>query len=60
MSTPANEIQEITTAQFDELLKEQTPEYNKWSDLEENKIYTVTNTKMVDSQYGKSMILTPT
>ena len=58
MSTPANEIQEITTAQFDELLKEQTPEYNKWSDLEENKIYTVTNTKMVDTQYGKSMILT--
>ena len=60
MSKPANEIQEITTPQFDELLKEQTPEYNtkKWSDLEKNKIYTVTNTKMVDIQNGKSMILT--
>ena len=58
MSKPANKIQEITTAQFDELLKEQTTQYNKWSDLEENKIYTVTNTKMVYTQYGKSMMLT--
>ena len=29
MSNLANEIQEITTAQFDKLLKEQTPQYNK-------------------------------
>ena len=36
MAKPANETQKITTAQFDELLKEQTPQYNKWSDLEEN------------------------
>ena len=57
MSNLANEIQEITTAQFDKLLKEQTPQYNKWSDLEINKIYTVINTKMVDTQNGKSMIL---
>lgn len=60
MSNSANEIQEITTAQFEKLLKEQTPEHDtkKWSDLEINKIYTVTNTKMVDTQIGKSMILT--
>ena len=57
MSNLANEIQEITTAQFDKLLKEQTHQYNKWSDLEINKIYTVTNTKMIDTQKGKSMIL---
>ena len=57
MSNLAYEIQEITTAQFDKLLKEQTPQYNKWSDLEINKIYTVTNTKMIDTQKGKSMIL---
>ena len=57
MSNLANKIQEITTAQFDKLLKEQTPQYNKWSDLEINKIYTVTNTKMIDTQKGKSMIL---
>ena len=59
MTNPANEIQEITTAQFEKLLKEQTPEYDtqKWADLEINKIYTVTNTKMVDTQIGKSMIL---
>ena len=59
MTNPANEIQEITTAQFEKLLKEQTPEYDtqKWTDLEINKIYTVTNTKMVDIQIGKSIIL---
>ena len=56
MSNLANETQEITTAQFDKLLKEQIPQYNKWSDLEINKIYTVTNTKMIDTQKGKSMI----
>ena len=57
MSNLGNEIQEITIAQFDKLLKEQTPQYNKWSDLEINKIYTVTNAKMIDTQKGKSMIL---
>ena len=53
MSNLAYEIQEITTAQFDKLLKEQTPQYNKWSDLEINKIYTVTNTTMIDTQKRK-------
>ena len=59
MTNPANKIQEITTAQFEKLLKEQTPEYDtqKWTDLEINTIYTVTSTKMVDTQSGKSMIL---
>ena len=57
MSNLANEIQEITTAQFDKLFKEQTPQYNKWSDLGINKIYTVTNTKIINTQKGKSMIL---
>ena len=31
MSTPANNKQTITAAEFDNLLKEQT--YQKWSDL---------------------------
>ena len=59
MSNPANKIQEITTAQFEKILKEQTPEYDtqNWTDLKINKIYTVTNTKMVDTQIGKSIIL---
>ena len=57
MSNLANEIQEITTAHFDKLLKEQTLQYNKWSDLEINKIYMVTNTKMINTQKGKSMTL---
>ena len=34
----ANEIKEITTAEFNRLLEEQTPQYCKWSDLEINKI----------------------
>ena len=59
MTTQAKDIKEITHAQFEKLLKEQTPEHDtqKWIDLEINKIYTVTNTKMVDTQNGKSMIL---
>ena len=59
MSNPANEIQEITTAQFEKLLKEQTPEHDtqKLTNLEINKICTVTNTKLVDTPIGKSMIL---
>ena len=28
------EIQEITDAEFNKLLEEQTPQYKKWSDLE--------------------------
>ena len=53
----ANEIKEITTAEFNRLLEEQTPQYSKWSDLEINKIYTVTNTTMVNTQKGESMVL---
>ena len=45
MSNPANDTQTITAAEFDNLLKEET--YQKWSDLEINKIYTVTNKRMV-------------
>ena len=56
MSNPANDTQTITAAEFDNLLKEQT--YQKWSDLEINKIYTVTNTRLVGTQYGMSMVLT--
>ena len=56
MSNPANDTQTITAAEFDNLLKEQT--YQKWSDLEINKIYTVINTRMVGTQYGTSMVLT--
>ena len=53
----ANEIKEITTAEFDRLLEEQTPQYSKWSNLEINKIYTVTNTTMVNIQKCESMVL---
>ena len=43
----ANEIREITEAEFDQLLEEQTPQYQKWTDLEIQKIYIVTDTNMV-------------
>ena len=46
-----------TVAEFDRLLKEQTPEYSKWTDLEINKIYTVTNTTMFNTKKGKTMVL---
>ena len=58
MSQVANQIHEITTAQFDELLKQQTPNYKKWGDLEINKVYTVSNVKLVDTRDGKAMIVT--
>ena len=45
MNDQANEIREITTAQFENLLKQQTHDPQKWADLEINKIYAVTNTK---------------
>ena len=54
----ANEIIEITDAEFDELLEEQTPQFKKWNDLEINKIYIVTNTTVVDTQMGESMVVT--
>ena len=57
MNDQANEIREITTAQFENLLKQQTHDPQKWTDLEINKIYTVTNTKMVPTKNGQAMIL---
>ena len=49
----ANEIKEITTAEFNRLLEEQNPQYSKWSDLEINKIYTVTKTALVNTKKAK-------
>ena len=46
-----------TAAEFDRLLEEQTPQYSKWSDLENNKIYTVTNATIVNTQKGEAMVL---
>ena len=57
MNDQANEIREITTAQFENLLKQQTHDPQKWADLEINRIYTVTNTKIVPTKNGEAMIL---
>ena len=50
---------DITTEEFEELLKEQS-EYDtqKWSDLEINKIYTITNYRTIETSNGESVILT--
>lgn len=51
--------QEISIDEFEQLLKEQS-EYDtkKWSDLENNKIYTITEYRTIDTNNGESMILT--
>ena len=50
---------EITTDEFEELLKEQS-EYDtqRWTDLEINKIYTITSYRTVDTSNGESVVLT--
>ena len=57
MSQKANKIQEITIDKFEEPLKEQS-EYDtqRWTDLEINKIYTITSCRTVDN--GESVVLT--
>ena len=59
MSNQAREIPEITIALFEKLLKEQIPKYDTHNlkDIEIDKLYTVTSTKVVDTQNGRSMIL---
>ena len=54
----AKQVRKITTSEFEKLLEKQKPEHDtkKWSDLVINEIYTVTGTRMVHTQYGRSMI----
>ena len=54
----ANEIKEITTAEFNILLEKENPQYSKCTDLEINKIYTITNTALVSTKKGEAMVLT--
>ena len=51
--------QDISTDEFEQLFKEQN-EYDtkKWSDLEINKIYTITEYKTINTTNGESVILT--
>jgi hypothetical protein len=59
MSQKANNIQEITIDKFEELLKEQSEyETQRWTDLEINKIYTITSCRTVDTTIGESVVLT--
>lgn len=59
MPQKANMVQEITIDEFEELLKEQS-EYDtqRWTDLEINKIYTITSCRTVDTSNGESVVLT--
>ena len=54
----ATKIEEITEAKFDQMLEEQAPQYKKWGDLEIKKIYVVTDTTIVSTKTGDSMVLT--
>ena len=51
-------FEEFTTEEFDKLLEEQVPMFNKWTDLKIKKIYTITNTALVNTKKGKAMVLT--
>ena len=55
MSQVANQIHEITTAQFDELLKHQITRNGVTLKLTN---FTLSNVKLVDTRDGKAMILT--
>jgi hypothetical protein len=49
----------ITEKEFDAMLKEQKQyETQKWADLKIGKLYTITNTKIIDTAFGESTILT--
>ena len=56
----AQQVRKITTSEFEKLLEKQKSKHEtkKWSDLAINEIYTVTGTRMVHTQNGRSMILT--
>ena len=60
MSQQAKNAHEtITEAEFDELLKEQSQyDTKRWTDLEINKIYTITSCRTVDTSNGESVVLT--
>ena len=53
------QFQEITTDEFDKMLKEQNSlDTKKWTDLELGKIYTITHFKTVETSIGSSTVLT--
>ena len=47
----------ISEEAFNLLLEEQK-QTKKWRDLEEGKIYTITDFKEIDTEYGETMVLT--
>ena len=48
----------ITLEQFQQKYKEQHPPADKWADLEQNKVHTITNFKFVNTKNGESCIIT--
>ena len=50
--------EDITTEEFDALLKEQTfSDVDKWTDLEQGEIYRITSYRTVDTSRGESVII---
>ena len=60
MSKLAISGEEITNAEFDKLLKltQSQDKIMKWNELEINEVYTITDTKNVQTQNRDAMVLT--
>ena len=48
----------ITLEQFQQKYKEQHPDTDKWVNLEQNQVHTITNFRFVNTENGESCIIT--
>ena len=48
----------ITLEQFQEIYKQQHPGADKWANLEQNQVHTITDFRFVDTKNGESCIIT--
>ena len=48
----------ITLEQFQQMYKEQHPNAEKWANLEQNQVHTITNFRFVNTKNGESCIIT--
>ena len=48
----------ITLEQFQQIYKQQHPDADKWADLEQNKVHTITSFRFVNTKNGESCIIT--
>ena len=48
----------ITLEQFQQMYKEQHPNAEKWANLKQNQVHTITNFRFVNTKNGESCIIT--